>query len=550
MANLLNVIVRITGQNALGGALVQANQGLQLMQQSVQALDSTVGAFIRRGFAMNASLETTTLQFKTLMGSADLAKQHVDDLFKIGAQTPFATEEIIAASKALEVFGGAALDTHDNILMIGDAAAATGSDIAELGNWTGRLYSSLQAGRPFGEAAQRLQELAVLTPQARNEMERLQAAGASADEIWKVFEADMRHFTGAMQEQAGTWAGLTSTMNDTLDTLAAHVTSGLFTRAEADLRAFNEALGDPETTAKADALGQALGVVTDAAIGVGAEMVRTAPAFLVAETALDAYTRTAGDAGAANEQVVTTSDAVVAAMGRVTGSLAQVQAAITTTIAVSQGLAQAQAVAAQGADAAQAAAHAAEMQRLYDEGQALAHAGDITDIVNAEQVAARNFAAQQAEQAAQGQQRAEEKAARETAAAQAKAARDATAANREAARAAEQAWRESHQATAAGATHTAAVQIAAAQAVVDSTNAMPQQLTASYGNASGGLLMDTGSQAGRTRIYGMPLVHATVVNIDQRGATVGVDNLKRTITDTVNSGIRTGSVQVSGLGAR
>jgi hypothetical protein len=195
-------------------------------------------------------------------------------------------------------------------------------------------------------------------------------------------------------------------------------------------------------------------------------------------------------------------------------------------------------------------AHEAEMQRLYEEGQALAHAGDITDIVNAEQVAARNFAAQQAEQAAREQAAAEAKAAREMQAAQDKAARDATAANRAAARAAEQAWRESHQATATGAVRTAAVQIAAAQAVVDSTNAMQQQMTASYGNASGGLLMDTGSQAGRRVIYGMTLVQPTVVNIDQRGATVGVDNLQRTITDTVNNGLRNGSVRISGTSAR
>src|SRR5580765_2146687 len=113
MANLLQVILRLSGQNALGNTLLSANAGLELLQQGMQALNQTVVAFAQQGIAFNASLETTTLQFKTLMGSADEATKHVQDLFKIGAQTPFETSEIIQASKSLEVFGGAALDTHD-----------------------------------------------------------------------------------------------------------------------------------------------------------------------------------------------------------------------------------------------------------------------------------------------------------------------------------------------------------------------------------------------------------------------------------------------------
>src|SRR4051794_5140703 len=103
MASILNVILRITGQNTTGGALVALNQGLELAQAGVQALDQTFGAFVRSGIAMNASLETTTLQFKTLMGSADEATKHVADLFKLGAETPFSVGEITEASRNLEV---------------------------------------------------------------------------------------------------------------------------------------------------------------------------------------------------------------------------------------------------------------------------------------------------------------------------------------------------------------------------------------------------------------------------------------------------------------
>jgi hypothetical protein len=42
------------------------------------------------------------------------------------------------------------------------------------------------------------------------------------------------------------------------------------------------------------------------------------------------------------------------------------------------------------------------MQRLYDEGQALAHAGDINQIVAQEQISAQQFATKQAEAGGQG----------------------------------------------------------------------------------------------------------------------------------------------------
>ena len=173
-------------------------------------------AAVKSGVSMTAMLETTQLQFETLMGSADAAREHVADLFEIAKKTPFETEPIIAASKKLRTFGGDALDTKERLIAIGDAAAATGGPIDDLAFWVGRLYSNLQGGQPFGEAALRLQELAVLSPQARQEMERLQKSGASAEEVFAVFEQSLGRFGGAMAKQAETLPGLVATVKDAI----------------------------------------------------------------------------------------------------------------------------------------------------------------------------------------------------------------------------------------------------------------------------------------------------------------------------------------------
>lgn len=196
---------------------------------------AAVGAFAMAGNAaidMNATLETSTLQFETLMGDADRAQEHVASLFEFAKKTPFETQPIIDASRMLQTFGGDALNTMDNLTLLGDAAAATNAPFDELGFWAGRMYSAIQGGQPFGEAAMRLQELAVLSPEARKQMEELQAAGGDASDIFAIFQGDLGKFTGAMEKQAGTWQGLKSTIIDALNITAAQALRPFFDLAK------------------------------------------------------------------------------------------------------------------------------------------------------------------------------------------------------------------------------------------------------------------------------------------------------------------------------
>lgn len=205
-------------------------------------------AGVRRAFSfassaaigLNATLETTTLQFETLMGNSQLAERHVRSLFDFAKRTPFETGPIIEASKQLQVFGGFALNTEAMLLRIGNASAATSAPINELAMWTGRLYAALQAGRPFGEAAQRLTELAVLPPRVRAEMEDLQKAGADSSEVFDVFTDQLDEFGGAMEKQQATFAGLTSTMWDNVKLFIADKAAPAFDLLKDAISAVNE----------------------------------------------------------------------------------------------------------------------------------------------------------------------------------------------------------------------------------------------------------------------------------------------------------------------
>lgn len=231
-----------------------------IQQKMAQGMAMAKGAII----GVNAQLASTTQQFAILMKSTEKAEEHVASLFEIAKLTPFETAPLIQMSRMLQTFGGEALNTEENILLIGDAAAAVQAPVDDLGFWIGRLYGAVKAGQPFGEAAMRLQELAVLSGETRTKLENLQKAGASGPEVWKAFTDSLQEFEGAMIAQADTWSGLTSTLTDVIELNAAEMFEPLFQLAKTWLALMIRAIEHEKVLEALEKLKNALGVATEA----------------------------------------------------------------------------------------------------------------------------------------------------------------------------------------------------------------------------------------------------------------------------------------------
>jgi hypothetical protein len=208
---------------------------------------------------MNAELERSTLQFETLMGDSDKARAHVESLFDFAAKTPFETGPIIEASRIMETFGGSALNSKDNLKLFGDAAAATSQPINEVGFWMSRAYADIQAGRPFGEAAMRLAEMGVVTPQVRSKLEDLQKSGAKGSEVWGELTGSLERFDGAMEKQAGTFDGMMSTFMDGVNMLLARALKPLFDGLKMVLAGANELMASPAFNGAMEVVGKGIG---------------------------------------------------------------------------------------------------------------------------------------------------------------------------------------------------------------------------------------------------------------------------------------------------
>lgn len=143
-------------QYAIGGLVTQ---GINDIGNAIRGLASD---------AINSlsSFEQYEVQFGVLLGSADAAKQRMQELAEFGYTTPFELPQVVEADRVLQNFGFHATDAKERfgyageeILRIaGDVASGTGAGFTEISDLLGRFSSGT-----VGEAIRRMQELGITT---------------------------------------------------------------------------------------------------------------------------------------------------------------------------------------------------------------------------------------------------------------------------------------------------------------------------------------------------------------------------------------------------
>lgn len=200
----------VAGVNELRQRVMAATGDILNMIQTVDTAGVTAGTMF----------EKFTVQFETLLGSTDAARERIAEYAEFGASTPFELPQVVRAGKLLQTFGGDMIATGDTLTMVGDMAATAGVGFEEIAMWVGRAYTAIQSGRPFGEAAARLQELGLMSGPARQAMEDMQKQGATADEMWAKFTETMGEFNGMMDKQSKTMEGMRSNLEDYREQIA------------------------------------------------------------------------------------------------------------------------------------------------------------------------------------------------------------------------------------------------------------------------------------------------------------------------------------------
>jgi len=197
--NVLFKIQADTGQlrrelDAVQKELAQINNSTKQAEQSLTSFGSllkqagatlaTIGVgqglltFAQSAFTATAELEKLQISFTTFLGSSDRAKEVLKSLEEFAISTPFETEQVTRAGRALLAFGVPVKELEGTLRTLGDISAGTGKDFNELATIFGKAKTQ---GVVQGEELNQLAEAGV-------------PIYSKLAEVLKIAEADVRKF--------------------------------------------------------------------------------------------------------------------------------------------------------------------------------------------------------------------------------------------------------------------------------------------------------------------------------------------------------------------
>ena len=124
--------------NAVRSALARLKSFASSVGSNLQNIRAGIGMFrtamsnVMSVMQKTFAFEKMTVQFKTLIGSMDEARDHMRMLQELGNTPPFSLEEFAAASRSMMVMTDGVLGFKRSLELVGDAAAATGQPIQNL----------------------------------------------------------------------------------------------------------------------------------------------------------------------------------------------------------------------------------------------------------------------------------------------------------------------------------------------------------------------------------------------------------------------------------
>lgn len=210
--------------NAVRSALARLKSFASSVGSNLQNIRAGIGMFrtamsnVMSVMQKTFAFEKMTVQFKTLIGSMDEARDHMRMLQELGNTPPFSLEEFAAASRSMMVMTDGVLGFKRSLELVGDAAAATGQPIQNLAHEVGRAFAIIRDGQPLTRATMGLRNMGAITPEVAAKLDELQKAGASTSEIWNTLEEHLLRFEGSMKETEETGDGLMGAIKSQWDT--------------------------------------------------------------------------------------------------------------------------------------------------------------------------------------------------------------------------------------------------------------------------------------------------------------------------------------------
>lgn len=204
-------------------------KGLGLLTASIAGITGVTAAMttgISTGIKFNASIEQYTTSFEVMTGSAEKAAEIMQRLQKIGAETPFETEDIAETTQLLMNYGLTADDAIDKMQMLGDISQGSADKMNRIATAYGQMSSAgkvtLEDVKQMIEAGfNPLREISDSTGESMSSLyERISDSDLAVQEITDSMirsTSEGGKYFQSMDKQSQTLNGRLSTLSDTVN---------------------------------------------------------------------------------------------------------------------------------------------------------------------------------------------------------------------------------------------------------------------------------------------------------------------------------------------
>lgn len=202
---------------------------------AVGGVASALGGLIGYGAKFNAEIEQYQTSFEVMTGSAEEASKLVEDLKKMGAETPFELSDLAETTQLLMNYGFEAEEAKDRLKMLGDISQGSAEKMNRIAMAYGQMSSAgkvqLEDIKQMIEAGfNPLQEISESTGESMASLyDRISKGTISVDEITASMQRSTSEggkYFQSMEKQSKTVNGQISTLQDNFKSLAGTLSSG------------------------------------------------------------------------------------------------------------------------------------------------------------------------------------------------------------------------------------------------------------------------------------------------------------------------------------
>jgi len=238
-------------RNIFGTALNVVSKGALMFAGAMAAAGAAMVGLGVAALKTGGDFEAYEARLTTLLGSASLAKERMDDLFRIASTTPFNLNQVVEADVTLEAFGANVEGAREGVMNL---AGAMGIDLVEAATGLGRAFAG-GAG-----AADVLRERGVLAAV------ELRAGMKTAEMTTEQFRETLlqvlnEDFAGGAARLAATYQGAISNIEDSWTRFTKDIAdAGLFDGVKGGLRGVLDLMEQNKDATKelADEIGKGL----------------------------------------------------------------------------------------------------------------------------------------------------------------------------------------------------------------------------------------------------------------------------------------------------